>query len=329
VIDRRAFLVVLAGGALVTQSAAAQQPTKVWRIGFLNAASRQRIDEFGGADAFVKAMHDLGYVEGRNLVIEWRHADGNYDRLPALADEFVRLKVDVIVAVASPAIRAAQRATSTIPIVFPTTGDPVGSGFAKSLSRPGYNLTGLSNSNLDVSAKTMELLQAVVPKIARVAVLANPGSSTEPAMLRSIDTAARNVGAQTLLVEVRTLEDIEQGFATMKRERADALFIGADSFINMQSRRIAELALGHRLPSVSQGSTYARAGGLMSYGSNAGDNYARAAAYVDKILKGANPAELPIEQPTKLLLTINMRTAKALGLAIPQSLLLRADEVIQ
>ena len=330
--DRRRFLDALAGCLLAAPlgSAEAQQSTKVWRIGFLNASTRERLDEFGGAAAFVEGMRELGYVEGKNLVIEWRHADGNYERLPAFAAELVRLKVDVIVAVPSPAIRAAQQATSTIPIVFPGTGDPVGSGFAATLARPGGNLTGLSNSNLDVSAKTLELLKSIVPKMSRVAVFANPGSSTEPAMLKSLDAAARNVGVTGFSVEAQTPEEIERAFTTMKRERADAVVIAADSFFNLHWQRIAELALNYRLPSITQGIGYARDGGLMSYGrSSATENYRRAAAYVDKIFKGAKAGDLPIEQPTTFRLVINLKTAKALGLTIPPSLLLRADEVIQ
>jgi putative ABC transport system substrate-binding protein len=243
----------------------------------------------------------------------------------------VRSKVDLIVAVPSPAIRAAQRATTTVPIVFPSTGDPVGSGFAASLSRPGGNITGLSNSNLDVGAKSLELLLAVLPNMSRVAVLGNPGSSTEPAMFRRLDAAAHNAGLQTLFLEVRTAQDIERAFATMKRERVDAVIVVADSFLGLQRAQIVELALARQLPSISQGgSAYARAGGLTSYDQGgATESYARAAVYVDKIFKGAKPGDLPIEQPTKLQLAINVRTAKALGLTVPQSLLLRADEVFQ
>ncbi len=326
---RRRFFGTFAGALLAAPFTSFAQQAKVWRIGFLAAASRQSLVDAGYDGAFLQGMREVGYVEGRNLLIEWRYADGNYERLPALAAELVRLNVDVIVAVPSPAIRAAQRATTTIPIVFPSTGDPVGSGFAASLARPGGNLTGLSNTNLDISAKTLELLRTMNPKMSRVAVLANPGSSTESAILKSIEFAAQKAGLQVLTVEVHTPEEIERGFATMTRERVDAVIIAADALLTMQRQQIAQLAIKFRLPSITQGVIYAKVGGLMSYGQDPAEGYRRAAAYVDRILKGAKPGELPIEQPTRLYLLINLQTAKALGLTIPQSLLLRADEVIQ
>ena len=326
--DRRWFI-----GTLVLLTAPltlfAQQPAKVWRIGFLSPLSRQSMVDAGNEDAFLQGMREVGYIEGKNLTIEWRHADGDYERLPALAAELVRLKVDVIVAAPSPAIRAAQRATTTIPIVFPTTGDPVGSGFAASLRRPGGNLTGLSNTNLDISAKILELLSTIKPRMSRVAVLANPGSSTEHAILKSIELAAQTSSLRILTVEAQTPEEIERGFATMSRERVDAVIIAADAFLLMQRQQIAQLAIKFRLPSITQGVNYAKVGGLMSYGQDATEGYRRAAGYVDRILKGAKPGELPIEQPTRLYLLINLQTANALGLTVPQSLLLRADEVIQ
>jgi putative ABC transport system substrate-binding protein len=328
--NRRAFIGAMASTLLTVLLAAhAQQQGKVWRVGFLSAASRQFLADTGGYDAFLQGMRELGYVEGKNLAIEARFADGNYERLPGFATELVRLNVDVIVAVPSPAIRAAQHATTTIPIVFPTTGDPVGSGFAASLAHPGGNLTGLSNLNLDISAKTLELLLAMVPTISRVAILANPGSSTEPAMLKSIGAAAAKVGVESIVVEAGTPEQIEEGFARMRRERAAALIIASDAFFLLQRRQIAELAIKSRLPSVTQNPLYVRAGGLMSYGQNTIESYRRTAAYVDKILRGAKPGDLPIEQAARLSLLINLETAKAIGLTIPQSLLLRADEVIQ
>jgi putative ABC transport system substrate-binding protein len=310
-------------------TSSAQQPKRVWRIGFLVAASRQFYLDSGRLDALQTGLHELGYVEGKNLVIEARYADGQYDRLPGYASELVGLKVDLIVAAPSPAIRAAKQATTTIPIVFPSTGDPVGSGFVASLAHPGGNLTGMSNSNLDVSAKTLELLRAVAPGMSRVAVLANPGSSTELAMLKSIGAAAQTVGVQIVRIEARNLEEIETAFSAMTRDRIDALVIASDALIGMQQPQIADLAVKHRLPSISQGAGYARNGGLMGYGVNTLDLYRAAAVYIDKIFKGAKPADLPVQQPTKLDLVLNLKTAKAIGLTIPQSLLLRADEVIQ
>jgi putative ABC transport system substrate-binding protein len=328
--NRRALVGAIAVGLYAAcRSATAQQPKRVWHIGFLAAASRQFYLDSGRFEALQTALRELGYVEGKNLVIEARYADGQYELLPAYASELVRLKVDVILAASSPAIRAAKQATSTIPIVFPSTGDPVGSGFVASLAHPGGNLTGMSNSNLDVSAKTLELLRAILPGISRVAVLANPGSSTESAMLKSISAAAQLVGVQVVTVEARSSEEIEAAFSAMPHERVEALVVAADALMGMQQRQIADLALRHKLPSISQGAGYARAGGLMGYGLNSLYTYALAAAYIDKIFKGARPADLPVQQPSRLELVINMKTAHALGLAVPRTLLLRADELIQ
>jgi putative ABC transport system substrate-binding protein len=328
--DRRTFVVLITYGLLVARRVAgAQQSAKVWRLGFLDASSRRTRDEAGSAGAFLQGMHELGYIEGQNLHIEWRYADGNYDILPKFAAELVSLSVDVIVAVPSPAIRAAKQATTTIPIVFPSTGDPVGNGFAASLAHPGGNLTGLSNSNLDVSAKTVELLRTILPKMSRIAVLGNPGSSTESAIMKSVRAAAQSVDVQVITVEAHTPAALDAGFAQMKRERVDAVIVAADALMGMQRKQIADLALQFRLPSVTQGVAYAKVGGLMAYGQDTTESWQRAASYVDRILKGAKPGDLPIEQPTKLRLVINMKTAKMLGLKIPQSLLARADEVIQ
>jgi putative ABC transport system substrate-binding protein len=306
----------------------AQQATKIPRIGYLSP--RARLDPLPYDRAFLQGMSELGYVEGKNVVIEWRFADGAYERLPALAAELVRLNVDVIVAPSSSAIRAAQQATTTIPIVFLSTGDPVGSGFVASLARPGGNITGLSNTNLDVSAKLLELLMAMAPKLSRVAVLGNPGSSTHSAILQSVQNAALSrAGVRVLSVEARTRKEIERGFVRMTQDRVDGVMVAADAFLNEQSQHIAPLALKHRLPSISQPRVYAEAGGLMSYGPNTVERYRHAATYVDKILKGANPADLPVEQPTKFELVVNLKTAKTLGLAIPESIRIRADEVIR
>ena len=327
--NRRSLVGAITIALFAARRTATAQPRRVWHIGFLGAASRQFYLDSGRFEALQTALRELGYVEGKNLVIEARYADGQYDLLPGYASELVRLKVDVIVAASSPAIRAAKQATTTIPIVFPATGDPVGSGFVASLAHPGGNLTGMSNSNLDVSAKTLELLRAILPGISRVAVLANPGSSTESAMLKSISAAAQVVGVQVVTVEARNSEEIEAAFAAMPRERIEALVVAADAMMGMQQRQIADLALRYKLPSISQGAGYARAGGLMGYGLNSLHTYALAAAYVDKIFKGARPADLPVQQPSRLELVINMKTAQALGLAVPRTLLLRADEVIQ
>ena len=274
-------------------------------------------------------MRELGYVEGKNLVVEWRFADGKFERLPGLAAELVQLKVDVIVAVASPAIGAAQKATTTIPIVMATTGDPVGSGFVKSLARPGGNITGLSNMGGDIGPKLFDLLHSVVPKLSRVAVLVTPTSTTYRAILESIQAAAQKAGVKTLVAEASSPQDIENAFSMMVREKADAVIVGASTFFSQQRRQIGELATKYRIPSMFGNRVNVEAGGLMSYGYKVTDNYQRSATYVDKILKGAKPGDLPVEQPVALELVVNLKTAKALGLTIPQTILLRADEVIQ
>ena len=273
-------------------------------------------------------MRELGYIEGKNLVIEWRFADGMYERLPDLAAELVELNVDLIVADASPAIRAAQKATTTIPIVMGSTGDPVGSGFVKSLARPGGNITGLALMSSDVSAKLLDLLRTLVPQLSRVAVLVSPNSSTYRAILNNVQATAKTVGIEVLSEEAQTPLEIESGFARMVQSRAEALIVGVTPFFIQQQHQIVELAARHRLPSIAGNRSYAEAGGLMSYGQNIADNFRHAATYVDKILKGAKAGELPVEQPTTLEFVVNLRTAKALGLTVPQSLLLRADEVI-
>ncbi len=325
--DRRELLFALAACAVVTVGSAAAQPPRIWRIGYLSP--RSRVDPLPYDRAFLLGLAELGYVEGKNAAIEWRFADGAYERLPALAADLVQRRVDVIVAPSSSAIRAAQRATTTIPIVFLSTGDPVGNGFVASLARPGGNITGLSNTNLDISAKLLDLLLTMAPRVSSVAVLGNPGSSTYTAILQRIQAAARDRnGVRVRSVEARTREEIERGFGAMTRERAHGVIVAADAFLNERSQHIAALALTHRMPSITQPRVYAEAGGLMSYGPNTAENYRHAATYVDKILKGANPAELPVEQPTAFELVINMRTARALGLTAPPSLLARADQVL-
>jgi putative ABC transport system substrate-binding protein len=326
---RREFLMALGASALVAPLSSFAQPTpRIWRIGYLSP--RSRVDPLPYDRAFLLGMAEFGYVEGKNVVMEWRFADGAYERLPALAADLVRLNVDVIVAPSSSAIRAAQQATTTIPIVFLSTGDPVGNGFVASLARPGGNITGLSNTNLDVSAKLLDLLITMAPRVSRVAVLGNPGSSTRAAILQNVQAAARTRGGvRVLSVEARTGEEIERGFVVMARERAHGVIVAADAFLNERAQHIAALALTHRLPSITQPRVYVEAGGLMSYGPNTAESYRHAATYVDKILKGAKPAELPVTLPTTFELVINMRTAKALGLTVPPLLLARADQVIQ
>ena len=327
---RRKLLVALGAGALAVPLASfAQQQAKTWRVGFLSARRRPASLDTDYYGAFPRGMRDLGYVEGKNLAIEWRFAEGEYERLPGMAAELVQLKVDVIMALGPPAIVAAQKATTTIPIVVVTSVDPVGAGFVKSLARPGGNITGLSNLAGDISSKHLEMLLAVMPKVSRVAVLVNPANPAHAAMLKNLQAAAQKIGIKVLPVQAQTPQEIEGAFSMMSREAVGAVIVALDPFLIQQERQIAELAVKHRLPSIFANREYAEAGGLMSYGQNQLDIYRRAATYVDKILKGAKAADLPIEQPTKLELVINLKTAKALGLTIPQSLLLRADEVIQ
>ena len=274
-------------------------------------------------------MRELGYVEGKNLAVEWRFADGKNERLPGLATELVQLKVDFILTAGEPPTGAAQKATTTIPIVMGNSIDPVGSGFVASLARPGGNITGLSSLLGDLGPKHFEMLRSMVPRLSRVAVLMNPTNPGHAMILKSVQTAAQKSGAKLLPVQARNPQEIESAFSTMARENAEAVIVANDGVFAQDQRRIAELAAQHRLPSVTLRREYAEAGGLMSYGPSFLDQYRRAASYVDKILKGAKPADLPVEQPTKFELVINGKTAKALGLKIPQSLMISADKVIQ
>ena len=279
--------------------------------------------------AFIRGLRDLGYVEGKNFVIEWRFADGNYQRLPALAGELVGLNVDVLVTGGTAANGALQKATTTIPIVNATMSDPVGNGFAKSLTHPGGNITGLALATTDMSPKHVELLRLIVPKLTSLGVLVNLGNFAHPAVAKSITTNAQRLGIKVRILDARNADGLTRNFSIMKQERTEAVIAVVDAFFISQRREIAELALKNNLPSMFSAQEHVEAGGLMSYGQNLADHYRRAAAYVDKIFKGAKPGNLPIEQPAVFSLTINSKTAKALGLAIPQELLLRADKVIE
>ena len=327
--NRRDAVVRLVALSAAPAAAFAQQQGNVRRIGFLAARSRStQSNPDVYYDAFTQGMRELGYVEGKNLVIEWRFAEGKYERLPALAAELVRMKVELIATNSTPATEALQRATSTIPIVAIAVGDPIASGFAASLARPGGNITGLSLITIDLGPKYLELLKLIMPALSRAAVLENPGNPVDPAILKSVEAAGRQLGVKVLPVDASTLEEIERGFAAMGRERADAVIILPDSFFIRQRRQITELAARNRLPSMFSFREDVEAGGLMSYGVNMADIFRRAAIFVDKVLKGAKAGELPFEQPTKIHLAINRKTAKALGITISQELLFRADEVI-
>ena len=278
---------------------------------------------------FIRGLRDLGYVEGKNFVIEWRFADGNYQRLPVLAGELVSMNVDVLMTGGTAANSALQKATTTIPIVNATMSDPVGNGFAKSLTHPGGNITGLALATTDMSPKHVELLRLIVPKLTSLGLLVNLGNSAHPAVAKSITTNAQRLGIKVRILDARNADGLTRNFSIMKQERTEAVIAVVDAFFISQRREIAELALKNNLPSMFSAQEHVEAGGLMSYGQNLADHYRRAAAYVDKIFKGAKPGNLPIEQPAVFSLTINSKTAKALGLEIPQELLLRADKVIE
>ncbi len=327
---RRVFIRTLAGTLLVAPFAAeAQQAAQVARIGYLgaNPASNPHLLE-----AFRQGLRDLGYVEGRNVVIEYRDAEGKFERLPALAAELVALKVDVIMTGGTPGPLAAMQATRTIPIVFAAAADPVGSGIVTSLGRPGGNVTGLSILLPELVGKNLEQLKQAVPGVSRVAVLWHPGGypeRTEKNILKGAEVAGRALGLRLQFVEARGPADFDRAFSDMTRARAGALTVLATSMLLTERRRLVDLAAKNRLPAVYPVREFVDAGGLMAYGANFADLYRRAATYVDRILKGAKPGDLPVEQPTKFELAINLKAAKALGLTIPPSVLQRADEVIQ
>ena len=327
-IARRTFLVAGLGAiAAPLASFAQQKAAKVARIGFLGAGSASVWAS--RLEALRAGVRDLGYVEGKNIIIEYRWAEGKYERLPGMAAELLQQKVDVIVAAGTAAIQAAQQATTTIPIVMAATADPVGAGFVASLSRPGGNITGLSNLNVDLSSKWLELLRVADPKLSRVAILVHPAHPNHPDMLKNIHATAKTTGVNVSPLQASTASQIETALGAMTRERAGALIVLPDGLFFGLTRRIAEIAAKNRLPTMFWDRELAEAGGLMSYGQNNAEHFRRAATYVDKILKGAKPANLPVEQPTKLELVINRRTAKAPGLTIPKELVLRADEVIE
>jgi len=329
--DRRTFLGTLAGGLLVAPLAAqAQEAARIARIGFLslNVVPNRHLGE-----SFRQGLRDLGYVEGRNVVIEYRDAEGKPERLPDLAAELVALKVDVIVTGGgTPTAMAAKQATSTLPIVFTSAPDPVTDGLVTSLGRPGGNVTGSSNLNPALVGKSLEQLKQAVPRVSQVALLLQPGAvpeRTEKDMLKGAEVAARALGVRLQLVEARGPADFKRAFSDMTGARAGALTVLPGAMFFSERRRLVDLAAKNRLPVVYPQREFVDAGGLMSYGTNLADLFRRAATYVDKILKGAKPADLPVEQPTKFDLVINLKTAKALGLTLPPSLLQRADQVIE
>jgi ABC-type uncharacterized transport system substrate-binding protein len=320
------IILILACNILTAPCAAeAQQPTKVYRVGWLHPGSRSSTLE-----PFRQGLRELGYIEGQNLVIEYRYAEGRDDQLADLATELVRLQVDVIVAVGVAGIRVAQHATRTIPIVMAGITDPVAQGFVASLARPGGNITGLSTLNEDLFGKRLELLKEMVPQSARIAVLTNPGHPLHEPWMNTLTVAARALGLQLHVAELRSPDELVNAFAAMTRAGADALIVLTDPALlaNLHGR-IVDLAATHRLPAMYSQRFFVDAGGLMFYGLSIADMSQRLAVYVDKTLKGATPGDLPVEQPTKFELIINLKTAKALGLTIPPTLLFQADGVIQ
>ena len=323
---RRAFITLLGGAAATWPLATrAQQPGKVPAIGFLGA--NPSIESYRVA-AFVQRLRELAWIDGRNLAIEYRWAEGRNERYAENAAELVRLKVDVIVTVATPATLAAKQATAVIPIVFAATGDPVGTGLVASLARPGGNVTGLSSQTAETAGKRVELLREIVPGLGRLAIMGNVGNPISVLEFGEVQAAARALGLEVTTSELRRAEDISPAFDALKG-RADALYVCTDPLVNTHRIRVNTLALAARLPTMHLFREYVEAGGLMSYGPNNPDLLRRAADYVDKILRGTKPADIPVEQPTKFDLVINLTTAKALGLEVPPSLLARADEVIE
>jgi len=323
---RREFIAAFGSAALSPHCALAQR-TRIPVIGFLSG--RTVATSVIPLEAFRQGMTELGHEEGKSYAVEFRYTEGQYELLPRLAEQLVAAKVDIIVALGSPSVRAAQLATSRIPIVIAGTGDAVQSGLVTSLARPGGNTTGISQLTSDVLARHVQLMVTIVPNLSRIAILTNPGSATRAALLKSVEQAAEGKGAIVIAVDIRNANELSNAFAKIKRERAQAVLIGGDSFLISQTEQIARLAVNSMLPSSANWPEYAQAGGLFSYGSDLKDGYRRAATFVDRILKGAKPADLPIEQPTKFELIINRKAAKVLGLEIPANLLFTADEVIE
>ena len=325
---RREFITLLGGGAVAAWplAARAQQLARLPTIGYLGASTRS-IESLRIA-AFVERLRELGWIEGRTIAIDYRWTEGRDERLTEISAEFVRLKVDIIVTAGSPQTLAAKHATSVIPIVFAAVGDPVGAGVVESLARPGGNATGLSMQQTDTAGKRLELLRDVIPSLRRLAIMANAGNAPGVLEMAEVQAAARALGFEAVTSEIRRRADIAAAFDALKG-RVEALYICNDPLVGTNRVHFITLALGMRLPTMFNTREYVEAGGLMSYGSNFPDLYRRTAELADKILRGAKPAELPVEQPTKFELVINVITAKALGLEVPQSLLARADEVIE
>lgn len=326
---RRRIIVALGIGLVAAPLAALAQPrpAKVSRVGYIDTSSADianiRLDRLRAG------LRDLGHVEGRNLVLEVRWAETRYERLPALAVELLQQRVEVIVAAGPAAIQAVQRATTSVPVVVAASGDPIIFGFVQSLARPGGNITGVSSVGTDLSSKYLELLRMAIPSLSTVAMVVNPGHPGHRDYLSNVQTAARMASVRVVPIPAGTVSHIEAAFGVIKHERAAALIVPGDGLFFAQARRIAELAVQQRLPTLFSTREPVQAGGLMSYGPNLAEQFYRAATYVDRILKGANPADLPVEQPTTIELVINLKTARAIGLTVSSELALRADAVLE
>ena len=307
--------------------AEAQHASRTYRLGFLSSLSHAAVSD--RIDAFRRGLRELGYVEGTNLTIEWRYADGKIQRLPNLAAELVRLKVDVIVTGGPAVNRFAKEATTTIPIVLSFDNDPVGNGFAASLARPGGNITGFSTHYPEISGKQIELLKEIVPRLSRLAVIGNASMPGNAQALRETENAAKAFGLKLKSLDVQSAADIEAGFVSAEKDRCDAVIVLGSQVVTSHAKQFAAMAANSRLPAIYWSPEFVQAGGLLSYSVNINDLFRRSAIYVDKILKGAKPADLPIEQPTKFELVINLKTAKQIGLVIPPNVLARADRVIR
>ena len=325
---RREVLIALGAGALAAPfRSLAQQRNKIWRVGFLTGFSS--IEDARVFESFRQGMRELGYEEGRNIAYDARWAEGKFERLPGLAAELIGLKPDVMFVSTTPAVLAVKKATKTIPIVMVGVGDPVGTGLVESLARPGGNITGLTNITGELAGKRLELLKQAVPRLSRIAVLGHPGDPIIAVQMRHAEAVARSLKVEVFLVEIRAVSEIDRAFEILVKRRADGILRLGDAISSPGRQRTSELAMIHRLPMIASSPLDAEVGFLMSYGTYGIEQYRRAATHVDKILKGAKPGDLPVEQPTKFELVVNMKTAKALGLTITQPFLMRADKVIE
>ena len=327
-IKRRKFLTLCGGAVLAWPLAVRAQPmAKVWHVGMLETTAATL--NATNLDAFKQALRQLGYIEGQNLIVEYRSGDGHIERFPQLAAELVRLNVDIIITRGTPAALAAKKATATIPIVMAAIGEPVETGMVASLARPGGNVTGLSAFVTELTAKRIEIMREVIPQLSRMALIDNMANRSVPAQWDETKRAAFALGIQPQLYDVRKAEDIERAFSSAIAQRVNALSVGNDSVVIANRIQVVQLAAKHRLPAIYATRDFVDAGGLLSYAAHYPDLYRRAAAYVDKIFKGAKPADLPVEQPTKFEIVVNLKAASALGLTVPSTLLARADEVIE